>query len=92
MLRPSRSYARVMQLRRYHPPAKRWWDAVRKEVFKRDGWKCQKCGYGGDLVCHHTTYKHLFFEDSHLGDLQTLCDYCHREVHGKLNFWEKLLG
>ena len=37
-----------------HLNARRW-DAVRRAVFERDGWRCRKCGKAGRLECDHVT-------------------------------------
>ena len=59
------------------------WRRVRKIVFKRDDYKCQRCkckaSEGNWLECHHTTYENLGFEV--LEDLLTLCRKCHVDHH-----------
>lgn len=54
----------------------------RREVFERDGWKCQMCGSGGKLNAHHIERwagnKELRFEVS---NGQTLCERCHKMLH-----------
>lgn len=53
-----------------------WWE-IRKQVFKRDGYRCQSCGRCGKLECHHT----VPVEEGGLpllDDLKTLCKPCHR--------------
>ena len=95
------NYRQVMWNRRYNPAAKDWWNRnCRVPVFKRDGWKCVRCGIQRAkvtyLVCHHTTYKDpktgksiIGREDKYTHLLVTLCPHCHDWVHGKL-WYQKL--
>jgi 5-methylcytosine-specific restriction endonuclease McrA len=67
-----------------------WQLRVRMPVLTRDGFQCVKCGGTDTLQVHHKTYRHLFFEDAHLGDLETLCKVCHDRQHKgqkKRPFW-----
>ena len=53
---------------------------LRKQILRRDGWRCQSCGTMVNLEIHHTQFR------SHLGDdseqnLITLCSACHNETH-----------
>ena len=41
-----------MSRRHTHLNARRW-DAVRRTVFERDGWRCRKCGRAGRLEVDH---------------------------------------
>jgi 5-methylcytosine-specific restriction endonuclease McrA len=59
------------------------YQVLRREILKRDGWRCQSCGLRGDLQIHHIERK------SYLGDdceknLITLCADCHRLAHRQL--------
>jgi 5-methylcytosine-specific restriction endonuclease McrA len=52
----------------------------RREILRRDGWRCQKCGAMFDLEVHHQVFR------SHGGphseeNLITLCTACHAAVH-----------
>lgn len=57
-------------------------DALRREILKRDGHKCQKCGriakYGQDI--HHIHHVADGGSDDP-GNLITLCHSCHEEWH-----------
>lgn len=56
----------------------------RKEVLKRDEYKCTKCNNKKRLEAHHikkfSKYKELRFE---LDNGITLCKECHKEIHRK---------
>jgi len=64
------------------------WKEKIKEIFKRDNWTCQNCGYKNStdkkLVVHHiktwAEYPKLRFENS---NLITLCEECHWKRHSK---------
>ena len=58
------------------------WSKLRWFVFKRDGYKCQICGRGANLVCHHIHPIGLG-GSSHPNNLQTLCKDCHDRIHKK---------
>jgi 5-methylcytosine-specific restriction endonuclease McrA len=53
---------------------------LRREILKRDHWRCQNCGSLQQLQIHHQELR------SHSGsdvedNLITLCKACHRRVH-----------
>lgn len=56
------------------------WKKKRDERIKLDNNQCQICGSKTKLEVHHLTYDRVFQED--MDDLITLCDRCHRKVHG----------
>jgi len=62
------------------------WDQIRKQIYKRDGYTCQKCGAqggrGGDaeLHCHHITPISKG-GSNHPTNLITLCWRCHNAQH-----------
>lgn len=60
---------------------------VRKAVLERDGHKCVICGRTDNLVCHHTSYKHLGqHNQAEIDDCVTLCQLDHVNHHrGKYN-------
>ena len=58
-----------------------YWKQVRTAVLERDGRQCQQCGAKTNLHAHHLSYKHHRDEINHLGDLVTLCENCHAQVH-----------
>jgi 5-methylcytosine-specific restriction endonuclease McrA len=55
------------------------WQAVRREVLARDGYRCQQCG-GRAAVVHHLHYAGDW-ADAAL--LVSLCAPCHNLVHGR---------
>ena len=66
-------------VKRETPEYKKW----RFNVFKRDNFTCQKCGYrGGELTAHHIL-SYARFENTrtivHNGE--TLCRDCHGDFH-----------
>jgi ATP-dependent DNA helicase RecQ len=59
------------------------YEALRQQVLRRDGWRCQSCGTMSNLEVHHKQLR------SHSGDdskenLITLCCRCHASVHRQL--------
>lgn len=63
------------------------WDSRRKKVYKRDDYICQNCGGKGgqngpaELHAHHIVPKSN--GGSHeLSNLQTVCNDCHKAIHG----------
>jgi hypothetical protein len=57
------------------------WKCKRKLVLARDNNLCQECRVKPADEIHHLTYKNLF--DEPLEDLQSLCQTCHSNKHGK---------
>ena len=53
-------------------------ELLRKARLKKDGYKCQLCGRDTYIQVHHKKYPPESIED-----LQTVCVYCHREIHNK---------
>lgn len=57
------------------------WKEKRMARFRLDGFKCQRCGSGKNLVCHHIRYPAAWGLENIEDDLITLCDDCHSIVH-----------
>ena len=59
----------------------RRWAALRRVVFRRDGWSCVECGKAGKLECDHTTplQSEPGQDPYHPDGCQTLCRRCHIE-------------
>jgi hypothetical protein len=62
------------------------WDRRRKDVFKRDGFRCQNCGASGgpngssELHAHHIVPKSKGGKHKR-SNLSTLCEDCHMAIH-----------
>jgi hypothetical protein len=58
------------------------WEYIRKDVYKRDGYKCRVCRkHCGrkEIQCHHIVkYKETF--DNSMDNLVTVCNKCHPDV------------
>jgi len=53
---------------------------VKKEVLKRDNYRCRKCGSKEDLTLHHTIPQRLDGPDTR-NFLVCLCRKCHTDWH-----------
>ncbi|MFX0136941.1 MAG: HNH endonuclease [Candidatus Hodarchaeota archaeon] len=59
------------------------WQEKRKEILKRDNYKCQHCGDTGNQA-HHLEYKlNRQPWEYNNEELITLCDACHEMIHRK---------
>ena len=56
------------------------YESLRRQVLRRDGWRCQSCGTMTNLEVHHQQFRSHSGEDSE-ENLITLCSTCHRTVH-----------
>jgi surface protein len=62
------------------------WDALRRQVYKRDNYKCQNCGIRGgkngsaELHAHHIVPISSGGNDV-ISNLTTLCRTCHGKIH-----------
>lgn len=55
---------------------------MRKIIFKRDDYKCQRCWSKDNLHCHHITGVEINpIERADIDNCITLCKDCHKEVH-----------
>jgi HNH endonuclease len=59
------------------PPRMR---ALRQQVLRRDGWRCQACGRMSNLEVHHKQFRSRLGDDSD-ANLITLCTVCHAGAH-----------
>lgn len=64
-------------------------DSVRREVLRRDNYRCRECGWHHKLwnpsdprhlELHHVTH-HAKGGENVAGNLKTLCNICHDEIH-----------
>jgi 5-methylcytosine-specific restriction endonuclease McrA len=53
---------------------------LRKQILRRDGWRCQFCGTMSNLEVHHKAFRSMSGEDTEQ-NLITLCQACHICVH-----------
>ena len=56
------------------------YDQLRKQVLRRDGWRCQFCGSRHNLQVHHKKLRSQQGSDDEL-NLITLCAGCHENLH-----------
>ena len=52
------------------------YEALRQQVLRRDGWRCQSCGTMSNLEVHHKQFRSHSGDDSE-ENLITLCVSCH---------------
>ena len=59
------------------------WEATRRQVFKRDGYRCTLCGLAGRLHAHHVRPLHLHPEQDPYDPAGsvTYCRSCHIDHH-----------
>jgi len=53
---------------------------LHREVLRRDGWRCQRCGAMEGLEVHHVQFRSRSGDDDEV-NLITLCGGCHRQAH-----------
>jgi 5-methylcytosine-specific restriction endonuclease McrA len=56
------------------------YEALRRRVLRRDGWRCQSCGTMANLEVHHKEFRSRSGDDSEQ-NLIALCNACHSTVH-----------
>jgi len=57
-----------------------FYETLRQQVLRRDGWRCQGCGTMSNLEVHHRQFRSHCGNDSE-ENLITLCSNCHESVH-----------
>ena len=57
-------------------------NATRREVYRRDGYRCALCDSSQGLQVHHAIPRGEGGTDSPQ-NLITLCSYCHSHAHGR---------
>ena len=85
-----------MSKRRRKSPSSRPWQALRRRVFERDGYRCQQCGKAGRLEAHHVVELAAGGVDS-MENVLTLCRGCHIAHHNPkprpdTSGWDKLVA
>ena len=61
------------------------WRRIRREIFKRDRFKCVTCGGSGRLECHHKKEVALGGSFFDAVNLETICRSCHINLTAKGN-------
>jgi 5-methylcytosine-specific restriction endonuclease McrA len=56
------------------------YESLRRQVLRRDGWRCQLCGSMSNLEVHHKQFRSHAGHDSE-ENLITLCTLCHANTH-----------
>lgn len=60
-----------------------WWQKIRTERLKIDGFRCANCRTDKNLQVHHINYSRGWFHEDPRQDLITLCKKCHEnKIHG----------
>lgn len=59
------------------------YEALRQQILRRDGWRCQLCGAMSNLEVHHQQFRSHSGKDSE-ENLITLCANCHAGVHREI--------
>ena len=57
-----------------------YYEGLRRQVLRRDNWRCQSCGAMSNLEVHHRQFRSRGGEDTET-NLITLCSCCHAQVH-----------
>ena len=56
------------------------YERLKRQVLRRDGWRCQRCGAMSSLEVHHQQFRSRQGDDSN-ENLITLCTACHKVLH-----------
>ena len=59
----------------------RRWAATRRAVFKRDGYRCRRCGQAGRLEAHHVKRLEDGGDPWDLNNILSYCRGCHIDHH-----------
>jgi 5-methylcytosine-specific restriction endonuclease McrA len=57
------------------------YENLKRQVLRRDGWRCQSCGTMSTLEVHHKEFRSHSGDDSE-ENLITVCAACHTTLHG----------
>ena len=60
--------------------APKLYEDLRRQVLRRDGWRCQSCGALSHLEVHHRQLRSRAGDDAEQ-NLITLCNACHAILH-----------
>lgn len=69
------------------------WQKLRLEVFERDEFACTRCGdKESTLNVHHWSYaKSGNPWDSDIGELDTVCEECHKKIEESLTMLKRII-
>lgn len=56
------------------------YENLRRQILRRDGWRCQSCGTMSNLEVHHGEFRSHSGSDAE-ENLFTLCTACHAKMH-----------
>jgi len=56
------------------------YEQLRRQVLRRDCWRCQSCGTMSNLEVHHKEFRSQSGDDTE-ENLITLCATCHSVIH-----------
>jgi 5-methylcytosine-specific restriction endonuclease McrA len=56
------------------------YESLRRQVLRRDGWRCQSCGKMSNLEVHHKEFRSHYGDDSEQ-NLIAMCTACHAAAH-----------
>jgi 5-methylcytosine-specific restriction endonuclease McrA len=56
------------------------YETLRRQVLRRDGWRCQSCDAMSNLELHHQDFRSQSGDDSQQ-NLIALCATCHAGIH-----------
>lgn len=66
------------------------WDAIKRQVFGRDDWRCRFCRSVGEITIHHCTKRSQGGSDFDLDQLVTLCGGYPGSCHDRTDWeWER---
>lgn len=65
----------------YHKWPTKWWDKLRRMVYRRSNHKCEICGAGPKVECHEVWDFDIETRTQRLLYLVCLCHDCHRAKH-----------
>ncbi|PYV65677.1 MAG: hypothetical protein DMG97_31605 [Acidobacteria bacterium] len=75
-IRPKQGYLRLEE---------KAYEALRGQILRRDGWRCQACGAMTNLEVHHKRFRSQSGEDTEQ-NLITLCFDCHAHAHHRTEY------
>ena len=62
------------------------WNQIRREVYRKDNWVCQRCGAKNTKLYAHHLIPLIEGGSNELKNLITLCEKCHRDMHFHMRY------